>query len=100
MRRIGRLKKLEAVFGFRGNLSSPAPPPTLEMKLEATANWLRDVGSSAMGGMHTTELWPAVREFRAAKENGTRKSNHFLETVDQTGPNGVDSRKGSGSICM
>src|SRR5262245_54617722 len=50
----------------RGDLDPPPPPPSWEMTSAATAKWLHDVGSSALWGMHTPRVWPALRDWLAA----------------------------------
>jgi hypothetical protein len=37
-------------------------------RIEATAKWLHDVGTSAMWGMHAPEVWPALGDRFAAKD--------------------------------
>jgi hypothetical protein len=73
VRLIGRLQKLETAYGIRPD-QEPAPRRRLsrEERIEATAKWLHDVGTSAMWGMHTPEVWPALRDWLAAKDEDSQ----------------------------
>ncbi len=62
-----RFATVEAAYRARGDLGPPPPPPTREQRLERIGRWLRDVGSSALWGMHTPQLWPALRAWRDAR---------------------------------
>ncbi len=68
MRLKARLKRLEDDCRARGDLDPPPPPPTREQRLERTTRRLRDAGTGALWGMHTPQLWPALRDWRAVRE--------------------------------
>ncbi len=67
MRLRRRLNKLLAALAVRGDLDPPPTPPTREQRLERIGRRLRDVGSGALWGMHTPQLWPALRDWRDAR---------------------------------
>jgi hypothetical protein len=75
VRLLGRLQKLETVYGIRHD---PEPQPrrrlSREERIESTAKWLHDVGTSAMWGMHSPEVWPALRDWFAARDGGTEEA--------------------------